>query len=580
LISRRYPSWFPVAGVAFLALAASISGIANQFAQDDWAIILKNAPVHDLLHGWRLFTKPYWPPPFVPDLYRPLALLSYAVQWAVGGGAPVVFRLFSYGLYAVVCTQVLRLARLELSLAPAFAAAALFAVHPVHVEAVAMAVNQGELWVALFSCLAVVLYLKARKAGNVLPGHTELGISGLYLVACFFKENALVIPGFLLAAELILVRSPDSWPRRIGQIRQLFLLLALVAVSYYGVRTLVLHGDLVGSFTAEGLAYLTMGQRAITMLSVVPHWFRLLLWPAHLQGDYSPGEIVGQTHWGAAQTFGLELVLLVVVLTAWSWRRAPLVAFGLVWCAIGIFPVHNVLVPTGIVLAERTLFLPSVGMVLALGGAAQLALPRATERARLALAALTGALLIAGVARSTARHPVWADQFTFWYQTANRDAPLSYRAHHALAEMYWGADLQGRAEHEYRVAIGLSPPKLTQVMVDYANRLRLKGFCYPALPLYREGLAVHPNFIGWRAAFVACLLDLGQYQEARSAALIGVSYDYQADSWRQIRATADSALRVQAPPGTVRIALLDSITTHTGGGSSATSPSSASTSTK
>ncbi len=312
------------------------------------------------------------------------------------------------------------------------------------------------------------------------------------------------------------------------------------------------------------------------MLSVVPHWFRLLLWPAHLQGDYSPGEIVGQTHWTSAQTFGLELLLLVAVLTIWSWRRAPMMAFGLVWGAIAIFPVHNVLVPTGIVLAERTLFLPSVGLMLAIGGAAELIRPKATYRAKVALAALAGALLIAGVYRSTIRHPVWADQFTYWYETANRDAPLSYRAHHALAEMYWGADLEGRAEREYRLAISLSPPKLTQVMVDYANRLRLKGFCYPALPLYREGLAQHPNFIGWRAAMVACLLDLGKYREARSAALIGVSYDYQADRWRLIKATADSALRVGAPPRTVRIALLDSITSHTGDGA----PPSTSSSTK
>ncbi len=193
--SRRYPSWLPVVGVVLLALAASISGIGNQFAQDDFAIILKNAPVHDLLHGWQLFTKPYWPPPFVPDLYRPLALLSYAVQWVVGGGSPLVFRLFSYGLYAVVCTQVLRLARLQLSFPPAFVAASLFAVHPVHVEAVAMAVNQGELWVALFSCLAAAAYLKARRSGGVLQGRTELAIGGFYLVACFFKENALMLPG-------------------------------------------------------------------------------------------------------------------------------------------------------------------------------------------------------------------------------------------------------------------------------------------------------------------------------------------------------------------------------------------------
>ncbi len=564
----RYPDWLPFAGLAFLAVVASISGIRNQFAQDDFAIILRNPLVHDLGASWKFFTQPYWPPPFVPDLYRPLALLTYAVQWAIGGGSPLIFRLVSYGLYAVVCTQVLRVARLRLALPAGFAAAALFAVHPVHVEAVAMAVNQGELWVALFASLAVAGYVRARDRQAPLGLRLELGLSGLYLVACFFKENALVLPGFLVAAELVLVRTTESWTTRVGRVRRLFLLLALVAVSFYGVRTLVLRGDLVGSFTAEALAYLTMGQRALTMLAVVPQWFRLLLWPAHLQGDYSPGELVGQTAWGPEQTLGLLLLLLSALALGWAWRRAPMIAFGLLWCGIALFPVHNVLVPTGIVLAERTLFLPSVGAMLALGGLGERLIRRVGYRTQVALAGGVGILLILGVYRSTTRHPVWSDQFNFWYHTANRDAPLSYRAHHALAELYWGAKLEARAEQEYRMAIAQSPPRLTQVAVDYANRLRLKGFCYPAAELYRQALEVHPNFLNIRASLIACLLHIGAYREARSLAHIGVSYGLQTESWARIRATADSALRVGAPPGSVAIDLpSDSVSRHMGVGS-------------
>lgn len=574
---RGYPKWLPVAGIVFLALAASISGIGNQYAQDDFAIILKNPPVHDLWTSWKFFGKPYWPPPFVPDLYRPLALLSYAVQWAIGGGSPLVFRIASYLLYAVVCTQVFRLARLRLSFAPGFAAAALFVAHPVHVEAVAMAVNQGELWVALACCLAVILYVKAREetgsGGNRQSGRPtrwELTIAGIFLVACFFKENALMLPGMVLAAELLLVRSSQPWRARLPEVRRFFLLLVLVALSFYGVRTLVLGGDLVGSFTAEALAYLTRGQRALTMLAVVPQWFRLLFWPAHLQGDYSPAEIVGQTAWGTDQTLGLLLLLFSGSVIVWSWRRAPVIAFGLVWCAIALFPVHNVLVSTGIVLAERTLFLASVGVVIALGGVGQLLLDRTRYPVQVGLGGVVGILLILGVYRSTVRHPIWTDQFTYWYQTANRDAPLSYRAHHALAEMYFGARLEGRAEREYRLAIAYSPPRLMQVGVDYANRLRMKGLCYPALPYYRNGLAVHPNFLNWRASFVACLLHLGKYQEARTVALLGGTYGLQVESWRRIRRTADSALKVGAPPGSVTIALpaSDSVGTHMGIGSS------------
>ncbi|MGQ0704313.1 MAG: tetratricopeptide repeat protein [Gemmatimonadales bacterium] len=550
---RRYPTWLPAAGVGLLALAASISGITNQFAQDDFPIVWKNPLIHDLAGSWKLFTLPYWPPPFTPDLYRPLALLSYAIQWAAGGGSPLLFRLVSYLLYAVVSVQVLRLARLRLPVPAAFGAAALFAVHPVHVEAVALAVNQGELWVGLLSVLAVLAFVRARTAGGPLRPRLELGLSGLYLVACLFKETALILPGLLLAAELLVVQSRESWRTRIANLRRLFLLLALVAVSFYGIRTLVLQGDLLGTFVAEALAYLSMGERGLTMLAVVPYWTQLLLWPAHLQSDYSPAEIVSQTSWGTGQTLGAVLLGAVVLAAVLTRRRAPAVTFGLLWTAIALFPVHNVLVPTGIVLAERTLLLPSIGAMIAVGGAAQLLVERASYGARMALAAGLGALLILGVYRSTTRHPVWADQFTLWYETANHDALRSYRAHHALAELYFLGGAEGRAEREYRLAIGYSPSTVSQAYLDYANKLRLRGHCYPAAELYRQALRIRPNNMAIRASLVACLMHLGEYREARDLARAGVSYGWQVESWILIRLTADSALRVEAPPGTVKV---------------------------
>jgi protein O-mannosyl-transferase len=549
-------AWLPVAGLVGLAIAASISGIGNQFAQDDFPIIWKNPAVHDLWHSYRLFAQSYWPKPFTPDLYRPLAMLSYAIEWAIGGGAPLLFRLFSYALYALVTLGVFRLARLLLPFGAAFAAAALFAVHPVHVEAVAMAVNQGELWVGLLCCLAVGHYLRARRAGGPLRARTELGLAGLYLIACLFKENALVLPGLLLAAEALLVPAGEPLRQRLARGRRLLLLLALVAVSFYGVRTLVLGGDLVGTFTAEGLAYLSMGQRALTMLAVVPRWFTLLLWPAHLQADYSPAEIVAQTAWGPEQILGVLLLLGAVLAALVAWRRARVVSFGMAWCAIALFPVHNVLVPTGIVLAERTLFLPSIGVVLAIGGLGALLAERVGATARLGLAAALGALLILGVFRSTTRHPVWADQFGLWYDTANRDAPLSYRAHHALAEMYYMAGSEGRAEREYRLAIAYSPAKVSQVYLDYANKLRLKGFCYPAAELYRQALRIRPNNMAARASLLACLFQLGGYREALAVARIGVAYDWQLKSWQALRFSADSAWRVGAPAGSVKVTLV------------------------
>ena len=541
--------------IGLLAIVSSLSGVTNLYVQDDIPVIQTNPVIHDLHKVGRIFTEAYWPPPFVPAVYRPLSSVWYALQWLAGGGSPLAFRLVSYLLYALTAALVFRLARARLPLPAAAACAALFAVHPVHVEAVAVAVNQSELWVGLLCCLATTVYLQARAEGGPLTGKTQLLLAGLYLAACLFKETGLVLPGLLLAAELFLVPATEPLRTRISQGRQLLLMLTLVALASYWLRTAVLSGNLVGVHAAEGLLGLTMGQRALTMLAVVPHWVRLLFWPAHLRADYSPGVIVAQTAWGAAHWFGLVLLLATVVIAVAARRRAPVITFGIAWCAIALFPVHNVLVPTGIVLAERTLFLPSIGAMLALGGAGALLLEGAPPRTRLLLAAATGALLVLGMVRSIARHPVWQDTLTLWYRTANEDAPRSFRAHAALAEQYFSVGQEHMGEQEYRLAIQFAPPMLTGLPIQLADRLRNRGFCYPAAQLYRRVVELEPENSRARVSLVACLVNLGQYREAIFHARMGISFDWARDRFQRAFATADSAQRVSAPPGTVRVSV-------------------------
>jgi tetratricopeptide (TPR) repeat protein len=333
----------------------------------------------------------------------------------------------------------------------------------------------------------------------------------------------------------------------------------LGAACFFAIRTAALEGDPVGTFTAEALDGLTLGQRALTMLGVVPHWFRLLLWPAHLRGDYSPREIESATSWGLAQTQGALLLLLALLVTVAAWRRYPVISFGLLWTAIGIFPVSNVLVPTGIVLAERTLFLPSIGMMLVVGGFAAPIIERlrAAPRAVRALAAAAvAAVLLMGTTRSASRQRVWQDQFTFWHQTTI-DAPLSYRGHHALAQLLFQIGARRWAEKEYKTAIALFP-KQWGAYFDLANKLRLSGMCEQAVRYYRQTLLIEPEQEAARAGAIACLLHLGRYADARAEAREGMSYasrPARLKVFQKFLAVADSAQRRKAPPATVRFTI-------------------------
>jgi len=550
--ARARPWIWPVL-IGLLAIAASIGGIRNQYAQDDIAIVWKNTAMHDLRGIGQFFVSSYWPPPFVAALYRPLTSVSLALQWAAGDGSPLAFRLVSYVLYALTSVTVFRLARTQLPLAAAVASAALFAVHPVHVEAVALGVNQNELWVGLIACVMVMVYLRDRTRGGPVSPRALWQLCLLYLTACLLKENALVLPALLPAAELVLVRSTAPLRIRISQTRLLLLLLGALGLAFYWIRIRVLSGSLAGTFTAEGLVGLSATGRALTMLGVVPHWFRLLFWPEHLQADYSPGEIVGTSSWGAMQTFGAILILFSVVTAVAARKRAPMITFGLAWLAVALLPVHNVLLPTGIVLAERTLFLPSIGVFFALGGLVAFVLERIRRPLRVAVAGLTAALLALGIYRSFLRHQVWSDQFKLWYVTANHDAPTSFRAHEAMADSYWYIDLERQAEREYRLAMQLAPPAFTGPMLNYAHRLRSRGNCYPAADLYRKALQIRPGAMPGLAPLIACLLDLGRYREAAAQTRIAIAYAWRQPFFQQLLATADSAQRVQAPPGTVKV---------------------------
>ncbi len=537
-----------------LCLASTVTNLGNRYSQDDMAVIEKNTLVHSVSEPWLFFTQSYWPKPYPPALYRPLATTGFATQWVLGGGRPWVFRVVSITMYAAAGLALFYLAGLLLPTAAAWLVAAFFMVHPVHVEAVAVAVNQSEIMVGLLSVLTVALYLGIRKGRRFGVGPAA-ALFGLYLTATLFKETGLMLIGLIVAAELTVVADQRPIRERIAAIRPMLLVMLLGAATFFAIRTLALEGDAVGTFTAEALDGLSIGGRSLTMLAVVPHWYRLLLWPAHLQGDYSPREIESATTWGTDQVLGLLLVGLAVIVAIANWRRRPVVTFGLLWVGIGIFPVSNILVPTGIALAERTLFLPSIGMMLVVGGLAAPVIERMkTHGAQVVGAIAVAAILVMGATRSASRQRVWKDQFTFWFQTTT-DAPNSYRAHHALAQLLFLIGQKRWAEYEYKMAIALYP-KQWGAYFELANKLRLNANCEPAVEYYRKTLQIEPEHEAARTSMIACLFYLARFPEARSESREGMAYATRPATVRvfqKLLRMSDSAAAAKAPPKTVRI---------------------------
>ena len=555
MTSCRRTVWLWIGMVIAVALLASLNGLHNQFAQDDLVLIAQNARVHSLANWRELIGAPFWPPPYSPNLYRPLTSLLLALEYALGGGSPLVFRILSYLLYVAASIGVLAVARRLLPLGIALGVALLFAAHPVHVEAVALGVGQNELLVALCAAAMLIRYLDRRRTGSGVLGKGDWGLLGaLYLAAALLKENGLILPGLLLAAELLLV--PGARGAKARQLWPGYAVLGALGALVLLVRSALFPGHLAGSFVADALQGQGVAGRALTMLQVVPQWARLLAWPARLQADYLPQELVASSGLGGAELLGLGL-LIGALATIWlARRRAPVLAFGLLWIAVALLPVSNVVVPTGILLAERTLFLPSLGFGLALGGLIAAIRPErgpASRVWRVGLAAGCVLLVLAGVLHSGRRHGVWRDDSTYAIRTA-QEAPRSWRAQKAAGYAYFQAGQADASLAGYQRALELAPKgEVWQVRNDLARRLFELDDSQLAVEQLRLSLATAPDRVETRHYLVLGLLTLGRYREAAAEADSAVAHGGGSELFGGLRALADSAQRAGAPPGSIRV---------------------------
>ena len=511
--------WLPVVTLALLALAATVTTLGHDFTYDDRDIIFINDRVHSLAHLPHLFIETYWPAKYGGDGYRPIVMSLFTLQWVAANGAPWIFHLVNILLAVATTLAVYWCAAAVLPTLGAWVAAALFAVHPVHVEVTGNVVGQSELIVALCLALAVGLYLRRRKT-HELTGRDVAAISALFGLGLFTKEHAIVLPGLLVAAEATVLPG-DEWRSRVRTMRPLLLALTAVALAYLYVRGLV-QQDLVGFLEYPMFRFLRMSaiDRIGTMMNEMPRIAQLILFPTRLSADYSPNDVLVANGPALSQIPGLFICFGTVLLAFALRTRAPVVSFGLLWLIVAFLPVSNLLMPAGFVTAERTLFFPSIGAVLMAGALTEhVRLHASVSRRRVATAGLA-VLLVAGLARSIGRQRVWKNNDTFFVALMH-DAPNGYRAHFLHAKH---VGLKGRLSEmasEYRRAIRIFPfdAGMTLSVADAYTRA---GLCAPAVALFELTFGVEPETGEGRYEYVWCLARLGRWTDVRREALDGL----------------------------------------------------------
>lgn len=463
-------------------------------------------------------------------------------------------RIVSYGLYAVVGLLVFGLARRVLSAGAPVAAltALLFAAHPVHVEATALGVGQAELLLAIFTVIAVNRYLDRRRH-STLTTRDWWFLCACYAASALSKEQGFLLPAFLVAAEMLFV--DQVWKDRRRQLWAGYAALAAIGITVAIIRVAVLDGAAPQN-VAEALQGRALGPRALTALQLTPEWLRLLTWPAHLRLDYSPQEFRASSGFGIREATGAALALALIAVAWIARRRAPAITFGIAWLAIAIAPVSNVLVPTGVMIAERTLFLPSVGWMLVIGGVTAIAIPR-LRGGRKALVPVAAALAVAGIVRSSMRQREWQDTDALT-RAAIRDSPRSWRANanHGDLSFREGQHDEGRAAYGRAIAFAPSPWWIRHAYARHLYQIRdYDG----ALAQLGTALAEFPDQPDALRDAIAALISMGRYSEARGIAARLINSGRESPDIVRLGRLADSALVAGAPPGSVQVDISSSL---------------------
>ena len=468
------PRW-PLA-VALVAVLVHLPALRNGFALDDVQLVESNPAIASLARLPHLFVEPYWNVASGHyGLFRPLTIASYALNRAITGPGPLGFHAVNLLMHAVVSVLAwFALRRAGTHYGTALLGAMLFAVLPVHSEAVANVAGRAELLSALCVLGAWLAHARERRTAA----------AALYLGAILSKESAILAPVLFVADDLLRDRVPASGrARRYGGF-------AIAIAVMLALRAAALGGHQAAEDTIpldNPAAYAGAWPRVATAVWTQALYGALSVAPVRLVSDYSFDAIpIVRTIADLRLLAGIAFVGAVVAAGIWGWRRSrPIAIAALLW---GVFflPSSNLLFPSGTVMAERLAYLPSLGVCLALGHAGA-AIPR-----RRALVAAAAALLVAVYAvRTWVRVPAWRDNLTL----ATTDVALSPRS----AKLQAGAGMflvdVGRfaeAEQHLREAIAIYPD-YAQMHYNLAVLLVRRGARDEAVAHLNRAIALAPG---------------------------------------------------------------------------------------
>jgi Flp pilus assembly protein TadD len=433
--------------------------------------------------------------------WHPLTWLSHMLDVELFGMNAGAHHLVSLAIH--VANTILLfwlLARLTSRIAPAAAVAALFGVHPVHVESVAWAAERKDVLSTLFWLLTMWAYAAWVKRPGT--GRHALVIA-LYACGLMAKPMLVSLPLVLLLLHIWPLGSGDPravpWRRVLARLAPLF---ALAAAS--SVVTLVVQraGGAVSTLDVVPVA-----TRFANALVATAAYLGKLVWPVDLAVFYPYPRAISP----AAVAVAAALVAGLSVVAVRTARRRPYVLVGWLWYLLTLVPVVGLVQVGTQAMADRYTYVPLIGVLIALfwlvaesGPRARLALPAATAVVTLALV---------GATRAQVRH--WESSLTLWQHTVEVTSD-NYRARNSLAAALGNAGRPADALVHLTEALRLAPDASEAFHIHHNTGRALAdlGRFAEAITHYRDALRLKPDYPEAHNNLGMALAREGQVDEA------------------------------------------------------------------
>ncbi len=487
---------------AALAAAVYVNALDNPFVYDDHDTVVAN-PSLAVLSNLRFI--------LTHSPFRPVVNVSYAIDRAIWGTDPFGFHLTNVLLHAAVVALMcaflrraladVRVRRMDAVTSHssdawlAFAAAALFGVHPLLSEAVGYVSGRSELLCGLFFLGALLTARAAILRSPLMWIWSAL----LGLLALLSKEVALALPIVLLAYDqFVLPGAPAPRRQRVWFIFvPLAIVLAVAAVYRLSMAAgpISVDAPILNLWTQSiviwrylGLVFVPVGQSIMHSVHVVR----------------SVADV-----WAILAVTGLAMLVAAAFLCR---RAAPLVSFGIVWFLAVLAPSSSV-VALREGMAEHRAYLASAGVFMAVAGLLATPRPKAAWSHRFAHVASVAALVIVMASLTVARNTVWGSPVTLWAEATNRAGDL-WEPHYALADALRESGDCRRATAEYEIVVRMRPyhrDAHTNLGICLAQTNRLAE----AETAFQRALEIDPSFARGYTNLAALALTAGKPERAR-----------------------------------------------------------------